>query len=251
MLSYRPGDTLAHGLDPRSKLCFQVGFAVAAFADTSLPWLAGVYALAGLAVAAGCVDPRRVLRSYRVVFAVLALAPVIAGIAVGPPWFRVEPALTSLRAVARIPPVLAVSTVYVRTTPVRETRAAIERLVPGRPGQLLGVGVGLVVRFFPLVVSDLQTVRTAMQARGGANRPVRDRARRLAVRGLDRAMARSDRLAVALRARCFAWNPTLPALAFGPADYAVVGLGIALALSPVALWIQSAAVSAPLALALA
>jgi biotin transport system permease protein len=251
MLRYRPGDTLAHRLDPRSKLCFQVGFAIAAFAETSLPWLAGIYALAGFALLAGRVDPRRVLRGYWVVFAVLALAPVLAGIALGPPWFRVDPALTSLGAVARVPPVLAVSTVYVETTPVRETRAAIERLVPGRPGQLLGVGVGLVVRFFPLVVSDLQTIRTAMRARGGANRPVTDRARRLAVQGLDRAMARSDRLAVALRARCFAWKPTLPVLSFGRADYPVMALGIGLALSPLALWLQSAAWSAPLALALA
>lgn len=231
MLSYRPGETLAHRLDPRSKLWFQVGFAIAAFADTSLPWLAGIYALAGFALLAGRVDPRRVLRGYWIVFAVLALSPVIAGIALGPPWFRVDPALVSLRAVARVPPVLAVSTVYVETTPVRQTRAAIERLVPGRPGQLLGVGVGLVVRFFPLVVSDLRTIRTAMRARAGANRPVTDRARRLAIQGLDRAMARSDRLSTALKARCFAWNPTLPALSFGRADYVVTGVGIGLAVS--------------------
>ncbi|MBO4247443.1 energy-coupling factor transporter transmembrane protein EcfT [Halomicrobium sp. IBSBa] len=246
MLSYRPGETFAHRLDPRSKLCFQAGFAVAAFADTTLSWLAGVYALAGLALLAGRLDPRRVARAYWVVFLVLALGPVIAGIAIGPPWFRVEPALASLRAVARIPPVLAVSAVYVYTTPVRATRGAVERLVPGRAGQLLGVGTGLVVRFFPLLVSDLRRIRTAMVARGGADRPVTDRARRLAVQGIDRALARSDRLAVALRARCFAWNPTLPALTFGRMDYPVVALGVALALSPL---VQSAALSPLLATA--
>lgn len=246
MLGYTPGTTLAHRLDPRSKLCFQIGFAVAAFGGTTLGWLAGVYALAAGALVAGRLDPRRVARSYRVVLAVLALAPVIAGVALGPPWFRVEPALRSLRAVARVPPVLAVSAVYVHTTPVRATRAAIERLVPGRAGQLLGVGVALVVRFFPLVVADLRAIRTAMQARGGANRSVTDRARRLAVQGLDRTLARSDRLAVALRARCFAWNPTLPELRFSRWDYPVLGLSVVLALAPVAAWLAQSAAWFPL-----
>jgi len=249
MLRYTPGTTLAHRLDPRSKLCFQVGFAVAAFASTAVGWLAGVYAVATLVLVAGRVDPRHVARGYAVVLTVLALAPVIAGIALGPPWFRVEPALQSLRAVARIPPVLAVSAVYLATTPVRDTRAAIERLVPGRAGQLLGVGAGLVVRFFPLVVEDLRTIRTAIHTRGGETRPVTDRARRLAVQGLDRTLARSDRLAVALRARCFAWNPTLPELQLARRDYPVLALSVVLALSPLLPFVQSAAWSPLLALA--
>lgn len=232
MLSYEHGETLAHRLDPRSKLAFQFGFAVAAFAVPSLPWLAGAYALAGAALLAGRVSPIRVARSYRVVLAVLLLAPPVAGVVPGPPWFRTGPALASLFAVARVPPVLAVSAVYVATTPARDTRAAIQRSIPGRAGQLLGVGVSLVFRFLPLVVDDLETVRDAVRARAGDGRSVRDRARILFVRGLDLAMTRADRLALALRTRCFAWNPTLPELRFGPADYPVAVLGVALALSP-------------------
>jgi hypothetical protein len=38
---------------------------------------------------------------------------------------------------------------------------------------------------------------------------------------LVRAFSRSDQLAVALQARCFAWNPTLPRLRFGRLDAAV------------------------------
>lgn len=237
MMRYAPGTTVAHGLDPRSKLAFQAGFAIAAFAATSVAWLAAVYALAALALVAGRCSPVRVARDYRVVLAVLALAPVVAGVALGPPWIRPGPALDSLFAVLRVPPVIAVAAVYVRTTPVRDTRAAVQWLVPGRAGQLLGVGVSLVVRFVPLVVQDLRDVRTAMAARGGDRRPVTDRARRLFVRGLERAVARADRLAVALRARCFAWNPTLPELAFCRADYAVLGLGVALAVTPLVAWL--------------
>lgn len=232
MLSFVPGSTPAHRLDPRSKLCFQGGFAVAAFAAESMTWLAGLYVLTGVVLLAARLSPVRIVRDYRVVLGVLAVAPVVAGLTLGAPWFRVDPALTSLFAVLRVPPVLAVSAAYVRTTPVRDTRAAIQRSVPGRTGQLLGVGVGLVFRFFPLVVSDLRAVRTAMHARGGERRPFHDRARRLFLRGLERTVARADRLAVALQARCFAWNPTLPALAFGRPDYPVLAAGVVLAATP-------------------
>ncbi|MBX0295398.1 energy-coupling factor transporter transmembrane component T family protein [Haloarcula nitratireducens] len=232
MLSYRPGNTVVHRLDPRSKLLAQFGLAVAVVAHPTAPWLAGATLLSLLVLAAARLSPFAVVRSYRVVFAVLALAPLLAGIALGSPWFRVEPALRSARLVARVVPVLFVSAAYLTTTPVRETRAAVQRLVPGKPGQLLGVGMALVVRLFPVVLGDVREVRDAMLARGGERRPVWVRARLLAVRSLDRTLARSDRLSVALRARCFAWNPTLPPLSFERRDYPVLALGIALALSP-------------------
>jgi biotin transport system permease protein len=233
MLSYRPGDSLAHRLDPRSKLLVQFGLALAAFGHATLPWLAGTTAVGLLALAAARLSPFAVARAYRVVLAVLAFAPVLAGLALGPPWFRVDAALDSLRAVARVVPVLFVSAAYLTTTPVRETRAAVQRLVPGRIGVLLGVGMALVTRLFPLVLADVRTVRDAMRARGGERRPVRERARRLAVLSLDRALTRSDRLALALRARCFAWNPTLPVLSFSRADYPVALAGVLLAVTPV------------------
>jgi biotin transport system permease protein len=53
--------------------------------------------------------------------------------------------------------------------------------------------------------------------------------RLVATAGLRRAFARADRLALALRARCFAWNPTLPALGFGSVDYLVLAGSLALA----------------------
>ena len=205
MLSYRPGSSFAHRLDPRSKLLVQFGLAVAAVAYPTLPGVVAATAVGLAALAAARLSPLAVLRSYRVVVAVLALAPLVAGVALGPPWFRVEPALRSALYVGRVLPVLFVSAAYLASTPVRETRAAVQRLVPGKPGQLLG-----------------------------ERRSVWVRARLLAVRSLDRTLDRSDRLSLALRARCFAWNPTLPALAFARRDYPVALLGVALALSPLA-----------------
>jgi biotin transport system permease protein len=78
----------------------------------------------------------------------------------------------------------------------------------------------------------VREVRDALAARGGDRRPVHERARRIVTLSLNRAFDRSDQLAVALQARCFAWNPTLPRLAFSRADYLVVGAGCILALVP-------------------
>jgi len=126
---------------------------------------------------------------------------------------------------------LLVAGTYVHTTPVRESRAAIQRHVPGRVGQLLGVGVGLVFRLTPVLLADLQRIGEAIDARAGENLSTVERLRRLALVGLRRAFDRAGRLSLALRARCFAWNPTLPEIAFSRLDVPVLVLSVGLALS--------------------
>lgn len=232
MITYEPGETLAHRLDPRSKLAFQFGFAIAAVAVATPRGLATTFALALVALAAAGLSPLRALRAYWFVLAVLALGPILAGLTPGPPWFRAAPAVDSLQSVLRIVPILLVSAAFVRSTPVRDVRAAIQRTVPGRPGRLLGVGVGLTIRFVPVLRADVATVRDAVAARAGDARPVHRRAGHVAVLSVRRALARADALSLALRARCFAYNPTLPTLRFRAIDLPVIGLSVALAVSP-------------------
>ncbi|MHB9288686.1 energy-coupling factor transporter transmembrane component T family protein [Halobacteriales archaeon Cl-PHB] len=232
MLTYEPGDSLAHRLDARSKLVFQFGLALAAFAWLDARWIGFLLVLGLATLAMARLSPLRVLYAYRYVLVVLAVVPFVAGLTLGDPWFIPRRAIDSALGVARVVPVLLVSAAYTATTPVRETRAAIQRHVPGKPGQALGVGVGLVFRFYPLVLADVRSVREAIRARGGDARSYRDRGRRIAVRGLQRAVDRADRLSVALQARCFAWNPTLPTLSLTWVDYPVLLLGLGLAVTP-------------------
>ncbi|WP_439028478.1 energy-coupling factor transporter transmembrane component T family protein [Haloarchaeobius sp. DT45] len=231
MLTYTPGESVVHRLDARSKLAFQLGFATAAFAHPTPTWLAGLAAVAALGLALARLSPVRVLREYWFVFVLLLSSPVVASVSLSSPWVVPSRAVDPLLAVSRVGLILFVSAVYVHTTPVRETRAAIQRHVPGKTGRLLGVGVALTLRFVPVLTRDLQSVRDAIRARGGENRSVVDRGRRLGTVGLSRALERADRLSVALRARCFSWNPTPPQMAFSGGDYVVlaggVGLGIA------------------------
>ena len=221
MLTYTPGETVVHRLDPRTKLGFQFAFALVAFSASTLPQGVGLFVVAvgALLLAGGSI--RGVLQAYWFVLLVLALGPPIAGLTLGAPWFRVGPAVDSARSVVRIVPILFVSAAYITATPIRATRAAIQKTVPGRPGQLLGVGVALTFRHVPVLSADLGRVRDGLAARGGDTASVHVRARRIVTLTLVRAFRRSDQLAVALQARCFAWNPTLPRLRFGRLDLVV------------------------------
>lgn len=232
MLTYEPDETLAHRLDPRSKLAVQTGFAIAALARVSPGALIALTGVTGLVLTAARLSPLRALYAYRFVLVVLIAAPIASSILIGPPWIDpgegVVPALASYRVLL----VLLVSAAYVRSTPVRESRAAIQRTVPGKAGQLLGTGVALVFRFLPVLRADLRTIREASAARLGDRRSAVDRAGRLGTLGLSRAFGRADRLSLALRARCFSWNPTLPALSFSRLDVPAFALALALAASP-------------------
>jgi len=229
MLTYVPGDSLAHGLDPRAKLAVQFGFAVAAFAHTTPRGLALLTPVALAALAAARTSPVAALWGFRLPLAFLLTAPLLDGLALGPPWFVVGDAASTALAGYRVVLVLLVSAAYIRTTPSRESRAAIQRLVPGRPGAFLGVGVASTFRFFPLLRRDLSSVRDATRARLGDRRPVRERMRTVAVATLNRAFRRADRFALALQARCFAWNPTLPELRWRGRDWVALAAATALA----------------------
>ncbi len=231
MLTYEPDETFAHRLDPRSKLCVQVGFAVAAIGHTSFVAHVGLTVLALATLAFAGISIGRTLVAYRYIFGFLSIGVVVSAVTLGSPWIDVDDGLTTASAGYRVGLILLVSAAYVRSTPVRDSQAAFQRIVPGAPGRFLGLGVSLVFRFLPVLQADLRTVQAAMAARLGSERPARDRAARVGAVGLSRAFSRADRLSVALQARCLSWNPTLPPLRFRPRDWPVCGLGVALALS--------------------
>lgn len=224
MLAYEPDDALAHRLDPRSKLAFQVGFAAVALAYTAPAALAILTALALTALAAARASLRRSLHAFRYALVFLGAAPILAAATAGPPWIDVADGLATAVSSYRVVLILLVSAAYVRSTPVRASRAAIQRTVPGKPGRVLGVGVALVFRTLPVLAADVRAIREAMAARVGDERSAIDRAARIGALGLSRAFERADRLAIAMQARCFSWNPTLPPLAFSRLDAPVLAV---------------------------
>jgi biotin transport system permease protein len=233
VLQYEPGDSFAHALDPRTKLAVQVAFAASAFAHTTVTGLVALTLVTGLVLYGARTSPVSTLREVWVLLPVLAVGPLLQGFTISAPYFSVAeasfPALASYRTLL----VLLVAAAYVRTTPVRDSRAAIQRTIPGRAGQFLGMGVAFVFRFLPVLRRDLSRGREASRARLGDRRRLHERMRLVALGGLNRAFSRSDAFSLALRARCFAWNPTLPALSFSRADLPVLGVAVVLAASVV------------------
>lgn len=228
MLTYQPGDGLARTLDPRTKLLAQIGLAIAAFEMTTPTGLAVITLLVGGVLFASRVGPVDAFAEYGPLVPFLLGAPLIAGLTLGAPWFvpaeTVGPALASYRSVL----LLEVGAAYVKTTPVRDSRAAVAWLVPGRLGRGLALGVAFVFRLLPQLQGDLRRAREASRARLGDTRSLTDRMRFVGLGGLQRATKRADGLSVALRARCLSWNPTPPAMAVTGRDYAVLAGTVAL-----------------------
>jgi len=228
MITYAAGDTPIHRLDPRSKLFVQAAVAVAAFAHTTPRGLVGLTAFV-LGICWLAATPLLAsLRSYRAFLPFLVAAPLVEGATLGAPWFVPADAVTPALASYRVLLLLLVSTAYIRTTRVRESRAAIQWLLPGRAGVVLGAGVGFVLRFLPLLRDDLSSIRSAVDARLGSERSIRERIRLIGITGLRRVFARADRFTLALQARCFAWNPTLPPLTATWRDVPAALVGVAL-----------------------
>ncbi len=233
MLSYVPGVSLAHRLDPRSKLVVQIGFAAAAVAHTTPVGLAVLTLVAAGVLYAARTPPLRTLWAFRFVFPFLLAAPILEGVRWGSPWFDLEAATGPALAGYRVVLVLLVAAAYVRTTPIRQSRAAIAWGVPGRVGRFLAVGVALVFRFLPVLRADVGRIRDAHRARLGTDRSVPEQMQLISTAAANRALDRADRLSVAMRARCFAWNPTLPALSFSRLDAPALAIGFALGLAAV------------------
>lgn len=231
MLTYTPGDSLAHRLDPRTKLLLQIAFVAAALAHTTPRGLTVLTGVTAVLLALSRVSPTTALWEFRYALPLLVVGPLVAGATFGAPWFVVNEAFETALASYRVLLVLLVSAAYVRTTAPRDSRAAIQRTVPGKAGQFLGLGVGLVFRFLPLLQSDLARTREAIVARLGEERPVHERMQRVATAGLNRAFQRADTLGLALQARCLAWNPTLPPLAFTRLDVPAIVLAAVLTVS--------------------
>lgn len=227
-LSYVPGRTPLHRLDARTKLLGQFAIALVAFSWPTLLAIPVVWGVVGVCAAIGRIRPRALLQGYSLPFILLGIGVLVRTVQISPPGIDLGAGTAAVMHSLRVASVLVASAVYVRTTSVVETQAAIARLIPGRPGRLLAVGTGFVLRFLPVLLGDLQRARDAQNARLGHERPLHERMQSVAIAGLNRAFGRADRFSLALRARCFAWNPTPPPMAYSRADW-VVSLGCVLA----------------------
>ena len=138
---YEPGATVVHRLDPRAKLAAQVSIAVAALVHTTPRGLVALTLLAGVILALARTSPTAALAEFALVLPFLVGGPLIEGVTISPVGFSIEQAIPPALAAYRTVLLLLVAAVYVRTTPIRESRAAIQAGAAARRGRRLRLPV--------------------------------------------------------------------------------------------------------------
>jgi energy-coupling factor transporter transmembrane protein EcfT len=232
---YRPGRSLLHRFDPRTKL---IALALLGVIGLSAPplWLAAAGFLEAVLIWSAGVDPRRWLRDLRAFWVLLLFVLAARGLSHdGTPLVQVGPVSLSAEGLAEGGVVclrlwfvaLAGIGVSATTSPSR-IEAAVRTLlapVPFVPERQMATMLGLVVRFLPEVLREAQLTREAQTARCVEKRknPVA-RLSLFAVPLLRRIFTRADRLALAMEARCYSRNRTGPELTAGFKDVLAIGI---------------------------
>jgi ABC-type cobalt transport system, permease component CbiQ and related transporters len=220
VIQYNPDTTIVHRLDPRTKLCIQAVVAAFAFAYTTPRGLIVFSIFAIICVIMSNLSFRRAIRAAQPALPFLIAAPIVTAIDISswPPEIVPTAAIGASLASYRVLLIFVIAAVYLHTTPIRQSQAAIQWFIPGRIGRLLALGVSVVFRTLPLMRADIRHIRSAASARLIENRTRRERVRIIATAGLRRTFKRTDQLTLALQARCLTWNPTLPRLVFDRVD---------------------------------
>lgn len=239
--AYVPGNTLAHGLDARTKLVLLLAATLASFV-ASAPWGLAVMA-AGLMVAlvVSKTSPATVLLGLRPAAVILLLSVLSNAIVlVGQPGFSLEGLTRGVVVVCRIALVVGFALSLSATTAPPALADAIAALLA--PLRRLGVPVGgiamsssIALRFIPLTVEEVERVRCAQRARGarfdegGLAARLRSWAQVLVplVVGLFR---RADELSLAMVDRCYTGDQTSLMGPLAPRDWLALLGGVLWAL---------------------
>ncbi len=247
---YFPGTTLAHRLDPRTKLLAVIFYIVAVFSCHSA-WGYGIMALT-LAVAARIskVGVRALFRGLRPVLFIIVFTAVLnlfytPGEVIWSQWvFKItrEGVYTALAMVLRITLLITGTFLLTYTTsPIRLTDGLESLLSPLKrlhvPVHELAMMMSIALRFIPTLIEETDKIMSAQKARGAdfETGGIVRRARALIpllVPLFVSAIRRADELATAMECRCYhggEGRTKLHVLRFAARDYAVLAFYAALA----------------------
>ena len=219
---YRPGTTLAHRLDPRTKVCFVLLFFVAAFAAKGVLGFAVLVAMtlaaqvasgSSLRQAARVVKPFAWLLAFVLVFDVLFVNSGHVLWNVGPLCISTGGVVFAIENALRFLCVLLGTSALMATTSPTQLTDGFALLL--RPLARLGVrtdaaelAISMTLRFIPVFASEFGHVRTAQASRGAdfGTGGAMQRAKALVpalIPMFASALRRSETLAFAVEARAF------------------------------------------------
>lgn len=216
-----PGDSLAHRLDPRTKIGIVLVFIVVLFmAHGAVPWIV-LTAFAILAIVVSQTPPQMVLRGLKpVVFIIVLTVGLNMFMTRGEPLFRIGPLVATREGLAfgalmgfRIVLLIAFSSLLtVTTSPIALTDGLEALLKPftriGVPAHELAMMMSIALRFIPTLLEEADKIMKAQMARGAdfETGNFLQRARSLVpllVPLFVSAFRRADELAMAMEARCY------------------------------------------------
>ncbi len=248
-----PGDSPLHRLEPRVKIAVTAAFSIALFLVGSWLGLAVCAALVVAAVVLSGIPWRLVARGLVPIALVLAFTVGVNAIvrsgspdsvlAVGPIAISIPGLERGLFFALRIVVlVLGTTLVTLTTSPVALTDALARLLSPLErvrfPATDVAMMLSVALRFIPTTAEEAETIVVAQAARGarfGEGGPIR-RARAYAPVLVPLFVAlfrRANDLALAMDARCYrgAGRTRLHESRLRPADWSVLGIGLAAALA--------------------
>jgi len=236
-LGFRPGQSLLHRLDPRTKQALLLGLSVASLWG-NLTFLVFFTTVMMFSFYVADIHIRRLIREIR--YFLFFLGFVFAVRAVNwtggwTPTFSAEIATEALLVCWRLLLVVFMGVLLMTTTRTADIRAALVwylKPIPVVDEKMAATMVGLVVRFLPVILLQGAEIADAQRARGVERRknPL-IRLMRFTIPLFRRVFLSADELAVAMQARCYSDQRTLPELVFTWRDGLAMGVGILISLA--------------------
>ena len=242
-----PGDTIAHRLDPRTKLLLVVLFIVALFQAKG--WVAyGVLTLTvAVCMTLSHISARNIFKGLKPMIFILALTGVLnifytGGTPILPGWILTwEGIARAIQMVLRI--VLLITGTFLltyTTSPIALTDGLELLLNPLKklrfPVHEMTIMMSMALRFIPTLIEETDKIMSAQKARGAdfETGSLMDRAKALLpvlVPLFVSAFRRADELAVAMESRCYhggEGRTRMKQLILQGRDYIALALGVLL-----------------------
>jgi energy-coupling factor transporter transmembrane protein EcfT len=233
-IGFRPGQTLLHRLDPRTKQALLMGLSVASLWG-ELAFLALCTVVMMVCANAAGMRIRRLIVEIRYFLCFLCIVFVVRAITFTARWTPTLPSDAAGEALTvcwRLLLVVLMGVLLMATTRTADIRAALVwylKPVPAVDEKMAATMVGLVVRFLPVILFQGAEIADAQRARGieRCKNPL-IRLMRFTIPLFRRVFISADELVAAMQARCYSEQRTLPELSFTWRDGLAVGVGILL-----------------------
>ncbi len=231
-IGFRPGQSVLHRLDPRTKQVLLMGLSVASMWG-NLTFLALSTVVMMFCASAAGLRIRRLIFEIRYFLFFLCVVFGVRAIAFTGGWtptLRADVAGEALIVCWRLLLVVIMGLLLMSTTRTADIRAALVwylKPIPVVDEKMAATMVGLVVRFLPVILFQGAEIADAQRARGIERRknPL-IRLMRFTIPLFRRVFLSADELAAALQARCYSEQRTLPELSFAWRDGLAIGVGI-------------------------